>query len=132
MKLFPDLAVELRHIAHVDRVVATGRAFRKEPIGKPAIPNLAVRPGADAGYNIHPVLSAKLDETSQVALARPIEMTFNFLVMDPDHVGADDLNPGGFHLENLILPITFRITAVMKLPHHRKPGFSIHREIGAV
>ena len=74
------------------------------------------------------MLGAKLGEGAKVALTRPFELALDLLVMDPDHVGGDDVHPGGFHFEDFVFPLGARVTRKVKFSGYGKPGFSVEGE----
>jgi len=72
---------------------------------------------------------AELNKVPQVALTAPVEDTFGLLVMDPDDVAGDDLNSGGLHFEDLLLPLRLWIAGVVELAHDGEPGLAVEGEV---
>ena len=130
LELLADLLVVGIDVAEIGWVVgALLRGLGEEPVGEASVANLRVRPVTDAGYDIHSMLGAELDEAAQVLLSRPIPLAFDLFVVDPDDVSGDDLNAGGLHLEDLVLPLGFGHARVVNLAHDRQPGLSVQCEI---
>ena len=91
-ELIADLAVPGADRGEIHGIVLAGRALLEHPIGQAAVAHFGVVPGADARDQIHAVFGAKLGKGAQVALARPVELALDLFVMDPDHVGGDDID----------------------------------------
>ena len=139
--VFPKLAFDLAanlsvpavHIFQIFGVVAAQRNLLfEEPVWKTAIARFAVIPRPNPQIHIETVACAQRDEVSQIALARPVKLSFHFLVMNPKNVRGDDLHATGFHLQDLFLPILLRKAREMKLAHHRKPRFAVIGKVLAV
>ena len=77
-------------------------------------------------------MATQLNEMAQTALARPIELAFHFLVMNPEHVGRHDIDASRLHLEQFLAPFALRVTRVMELAHHGDPRLAVHRQVAAV
>ena len=88
-----------------------------------------MRPGADAGDDVHAVFGAELDEAAEIFVAGPVPLAFDFFVMDPDDVGGDDLDAGGFHLEDFGFPLGFGNAGVVDFAHDGEPGFAVEGEV---
>ena len=89
-------------------------------------------PGAATDHGFQADLAAEFNEMAQVALTGPVELTLDFLVVDPEDVGGDDVNATGFHFEEFFAPLVFGITRVMELAHDRCPGASVKPQALAV
>ena len=133
VELLANLGVIVAGEAHKRGIIpADDFALFQHPIGQPAIADFAVAPRADAGIDVQAVLGAELDELAKVSIAGPIELAFDFLVIDPDNVGGDDGDSPGFHLEYFIFPLLMGNTDVMELAHDRNPGIGVFGEVSAV
>ena len=125
-----DLFVVEVHVAEVLGVVgALLRGFCEEPVGKAAVADFGVRPWADAGDGVEAVFGAEFDEVAEIFLSGPVPLAFDFFVVDPDEVGGDDLDAGGFHLEDLGFPLGFGDAGVVHLAHDGQPGLAVEGEV---
>ena len=88
-----------------------------------------MRPGADAGDDVHAVFGAELDEVAEVFVAGPVPLAFDLFVVDPDEVGGDDLDAGGLHLEDFGFPLGFGDAGVVDFAHDGEPGFAVEGEV---
>src|ERR1019366_2692485 len=125
-----DLLVVEIDVVEVGGVVGAGLAgLAKQPVGKAAVADLSVRPGADAGDDVDAVPGTEPDEGAEIFLAGPVPLAFDFLVVDSYDVGGDDLDAGRLHLENLGLPLGFGDAGVMHLAHDGEPGLAVEGEV---
>src|SRR5208283_2687999 len=78
------------------------------------------------------MLRTEFDKTAQVALSRPVKLTFHFLVVYPEDVRGHNLYAARLHFQNFFFPTPLGVTRIMELPHHGKPGRSVLDQIAAV
>src|ERR1039458_4117491 len=78
------------------------------------------------------MFGAELGKGAQIALGGPVKLSLDLLVMNPDHVGGDNVHAGGFHLEDFFFPLRSRIAGEMKFAHDWKPGLPVMRQKAAV
>ena len=89
-------------------------------------------PGSDADVGIEAVLGTELDELMEVSVAGPVELAFDFFVVDPDDVGGDDGDSAGFHFEDFVFPLGMGEADVVEFAHDWDPGFVVLGEVLAV
>jgi hypothetical protein len=71
------------------------------------------RPNAQQHPEI--VFGAQLDKSAQALLALPIEDALLFFVENPEDVGRYSVDSTCLNLEQLLFPISHRVTAIVKL-----------------
>jgi hypothetical protein len=79
-----------------------------------------------------PCFAHSLRKRAQIALSRPVELALDFLMVNPDDVGGDNVDPGRLHLEDLFVPARRRVAREVELPHHREPRLAVQAEETAV
>ena len=85
-----------------------------------------MNPRSNPQIDIEPMPRTEAHKSAQIALARPIELSLHFLMMNPDHIGGHDLHSTCLHLEDFALLLAFWITRVMEFSHYWEPWFAIH------
>lgn len=74
------------------------------PVGDAAVADFSVIERTDPENDVQPVLSAQFNKPAEVPLAVEPENPFLFLVMDPEHIGGDNIDAAHFHLDKLVFP----------------------------
>ena len=107
--LFPEQAVELggdgEEVAadsvEVGGGVGAGGVAEgfNHPVRQAAVADLAVAPGAEANDHAQADRGGGGDEATQIAVAGPVAHALDLLVVDPENIGRDGVDPAGFHLE---------------------------------
>src|SRR5271170_1026174 len=97
IRLLADLFEETLDVIEILRIVLARFTFFDQPIGQAPIANFAVCPRSDTNPHVHAMFGTQLDKFAQAALSPPIELAFNFFMMDPEDIGRDDLYATGFH-----------------------------------
>jgi len=132
VELEADLVEEEFDEVEIGGVVGAGVWQLLEPVGEAAVAGFAVIPGAGPQPDVHTVLGAELDEVAKVAAAAPVEVAFDLFVVDPDDVGGDDVDAGGLHLEDLVLPLRLGEPGEVEFAHDREPGLAVEHKIAAI
>ena len=138
--VFPEKAVELLanspiktgHIFEIRWIVDSCRSFGDEPVWKATVAGLAMCPWPDPGIEIHMMFGTELRESTKIPVASPVELSFDLFVMNPDHVGRDDVDARSLHFENLLLPFVGWNSGEVEFAHHGKPGFFVEGEIALI
>ena len=133
VQLAADFAVENRNRFQIAFVIGTEvPSFLQQPVRQTAVADFAVTPRAAAHDDFQSRVAGGLNKTAQIALARPVELTFNFFVMNPKNVGGHDVHAAGLHLEQFFAPLIFGAARVVKLAHHRRPRTAIKKQAVSV
>lgn len=103
-------------------------AFFHKPVGKTAVSDFRMNPGARAQENRHFAFTAYVQKVTEAAPAGEIKISFKFFVVDPDHIGGQDIHPAGFHFPDFILPAGGGTAGKVKFPHDGKPRFSVFQK----
>src|SRR6185503_8292786 len=61
-----------------------------------------------------------------------IPLAFDFLVVDPENVGRDNVDTAGIHFQKLFPPPAGRIARGVEFSHHRSPRLAIETKTAAV
>src|SRR4030095_12444886 len=109
--LIGDLLIQNLHPLNVRFIVAAQLpSLGDEPVRKSAVAHFAVIPRAEAQNEWEPDIFARCNEISQAPPAGPVPFAFDLLVMNPENIGGDDVDPARLHLQQLIAPFGFGIT----------------------
>src|SRR5271163_4862273 len=68
----------------------------------------------------------------EISLAGPIELAFDFLVMNPEDVCGDDLHTSSLHFQDFFFPVRFGVAGKVELAHHGQPRLGILNDVAAV
>lgn len=106
----------------VHGIIGAGHAVPgQDPVGQAAVPDLRVRPGADAGDEVQVVAGAQLGEAAQVTVAVEADAALDLLMVDPDEVTGDGGDTARLHLQQLLLPLPGGVAGVVELTGDREP-----------
>ena len=76
----------------------------------------------------HLFLLTYLKKTTKIALSTPVEHTFYFLHMVPEHIGSNHGNATLLHLSHFLSPLILRDSGIMHLAHHRHHSLAIENK----
>src|SRR5574344_1644488 len=79
--------------------------------------------------NIHIILSAQLNKSSQVEVPIPIKVSFGWFVKTPKNICSYKSDATSFHFLDFLIPLICRITAEVELTKNRNDRFSITLKI---
>ncbi len=113
-------------------VRAKFQATGNQPIRKSAVANFAMIPRPNAHDEWQPNVFAGLGERVEIALAGPVPLVLDFLVVNPEDVGGDDGDSACLHFEEFVAPFGLRIARVVEFAHHREPGFAVAKKRGVI
>jgi hypothetical protein len=132
---FPEQAVELpenrgkmtAHGGEVGAVVGAGAWTERcdHPVRQSAVAHLAVAPGAEAHDHAQADFAGGGDEATQLVVAGPVARALDLLVVNPENVGRDGVDPARLHFEQLLAPPSGGETGVVELAHHRHPTLAV-------
>ena len=105
---------------------------RDDPVGKTAVADFAMAPRAATDDDFQAEIVARLEKLFQVALAGPIPLAFDFLMMNPENVGRHDVHAAGLHLEQFVAPLGLRHARVVHFAHHGKNRPVVEQQAAAV
>ena len=97
----------------------------KHPVRNTSVSHLSMAEGSHSEHHRHVLLFAEFYKPSQVSSPIPVEHSFPFLDMVPEHIGSDDRHPSFFHLSYLLLPFVLGQSRVMDFAHHGHHSFSV-------
>lgn len=103
-----------------------------EPVRQPAVSDFAVVEGSDPYDHVHPVFFAKLQELPDVAVSVKTEFSFFFLMMVPENVGGNHIDPAHLHLEDRVLPLVFMDAGIMAFAADAEKRLSVDLHIISV
>ena len=132
LHLFRDFSPVTRDIGQIGGIVAACRHRMHDPIGNAAEAGFRVHPRAGPDHHLQTKVAAQRHKPVQIAVARPDEMAFVFLMVIPENVGRDDADAGHLHLLQFLLPVAVGKAREMKFAHHRQPRLSVQRQVAAV
>ena len=72
---------------------------------------------------------AKRKKFAHVSASVKAENALLFLMSDPEHIGADDIDTAAFHLEDRILPLRGIDTAEMRFTADAVERLAVYRHI---
>ena len=90
------------------------------PIGETSLIYLSMTERAYAKHYGHILALAYFKKLPKVHIARPIPMSFLWLMMNPEYVCSDNGNASSLHLTYLPTPILCRNTGIVYLAHNRQ------------
>ncbi|MNY74404.1 hypothetical protein D3C86_2134290 [compost metagenome] len=64
-----------------------------------------MRPRSNPDYGFQAGLFTLQDKSPQIIISGKIELTFYFLMINPEHIGGYHSNPAGFHFAQLFIPV---------------------------
>ena len=102
------------------------------PVRETSISAFSMCPGPDAQPHRHIRFFADLQEASQVPAAGEIPFALPLFMVNPKHVGGDDVHASGLHFQKLLLPVLRLVSGKMKFSHHRKEALSVFQKAQVV
>ena len=110
-------------------VAAGGNTAVHQPVRKAPVAAFAVAPWADAQPHRQPGFPAGGEEGAQVAAAGEVKLAFRLLMVDPEHIGCDDIHSAGLHFLQFSAPLAAGIAGIVEFAHHRQPGPAVPDEV---
>ena len=129
LHLRENLAIQQGGIFQKDGILLSHpAALGKHPVGDTAIAHLTMAERSQTENHRNLFLLANLEESTKIALSTPVEDTFHFLHMVPEHIGSNHGNATLLHLPYFLSPLILRDSRIMYLAHHRHHSLTIENK----